>query len=74
MSVNYVSNGEGETIAVQIAISDWEKIKDKYHDVDALDTDLPDWQKNLIDKRLKAIEDDPGSIQDIRGLFEELDK
>jgi hypothetical protein len=74
MSVNYVSNGEGETIAVQIAISDWEKIKDKYLDVDDLDTDLPDWQKELIDKRLKLIEDDPGSVQDIKGLFEELDK
>lgn len=28
----------------------------------------------MIDKRLKAIEDDPESIIDIESLFEELDK
>jgi uncharacterized protein (DUF433 family) len=56
------------------AVLAWVKIKDKYPDVDDIDMDLPDWQKDLIDKRLKAIEDDPGSIKDIESLFEELDK
>ena len=74
MSVNYLSDSAGETIAVQISIDDWKKIKNKYPDVDDIDGDLPQWQKDMIDKRLKAIEDDPQSIMDIEGLFEELDK
>ena len=36
--------------------------------------DLPQWQKDMIDRRLKAIEDEPESIMDIAGLFYELDK
>ena len=74
MAVNYVSDSSGETIAVQIPISDWKKIKKKYPDVDDLDHKLPEWQKDLIDKRLKAIEEDPSALLDIKGLFEELDK
>ena len=74
MSVNYLSDSTGGTIAVQIPINDWKKIKNKYPDVDDLDNELPQWQKDLIDRRLKAIKDDPRSVQDIEGLFEELDK
>ena len=74
MPVNYVSDSVGDTIAVQIPISDWKKIKDKYPDVDDLDGDLPQWQKDMIDKRMKAIADDPDSVMGIEGLFDELDK
>ncbi len=74
MPVNYLTDSVGETIAVQIPIADWKKIKDKYPDVDDIDGDLPQWQKDMIDKRMQAIEDDPASIMDIEGLFDELDK
>ena len=74
MSVNYVSDDKGETIAVQIPINDWEKIKKKFPGVEIIDNDLPQWQKSMIDKRLKQIENDPGSIMDIEGFFLELDK
>ncbi len=74
MPVNYLSDSAGETIAVQIPIEDWKKIKDKYPDVDDIDGDLPQWQKDMIDKRMQAIEDDPTSVMDIEGLFDELDK
>jgi hypothetical protein len=74
MSVNYVSDSSGETIAVQISIDDWQKIKNKYPDVDSIDGNIPQWQRDMLDKRMKAIQDNPNSIKDIEGLFEELDK
>lgn len=37
MPVNYVSDNSGSTIAVQIPIEDWKRIKSKYPDVDDLD-------------------------------------
>ncbi|NDC42185.1 MAG: addiction module component CHP02574 family protein [Chitinophagia bacterium] len=74
MSVNYVSDSSGETIAVQIPISDWKKIKRKYPDIDDLDDTLPAWQKELMDTRLTAIVEDPSSILDIKGLYDELDR
>jgi hypothetical protein len=74
MSVNYLSDNTGETFAVQIPIDEWKKIKNKYPDVDDIDGDLPQWQKDMIDRRMNAIENDPKSIRDITGLFDELDK
>ena len=36
--------------------------------------DLPRWQKDLIDARLKEIADDPSYLRPIEELFELLDK
>ncbi len=74
MPVNYVSDNSGQTIAVQISIEDWKRIKDKYPDVDELDGPLPEWQKQLIDQRLAAIEQNPDRLKPIDELFSELDK
>jgi len=73
MPVNYVSDNTGSTIAVQIPIEEWKRIKNKYPDVDDLDGDLPDWQKQIIDQRLQAIAGDPNRLRPIEELFEELD-
>jgi hypothetical protein len=74
MSVNYVSDNSGQTIAVQISIEDWKRIKDKYPDVDELDGPLAEWQKQLIDQRLEAIAQNPDRLRPIDELFSELDK
>jgi hypothetical protein len=73
MSVNYLSDSSGNTIAVQISIEDWKRIKDKYPDVDELDGPLPEWQKQLIDKRLEAIAENPDRLRPIDELLNELD-
>ena len=49
MSVQYLSNEKGQVTAVQLPIEEWEMIKIKYPDVDHLDSNLPDWHKQLID-------------------------
>jgi hydrogenase maturation protease len=41
--------------------------------IDDLDGDLPDWQKQLIDQRLQAIAANPGRLRPIGELLEELD-
>lgn len=74
MPVNYVSDNEGSTIAVQISIEDWKRIKDKYPDVDDLGGDLSQWQKQLVDYRLNTIAKNPERLRPVDELFEELDK
>lgn len=73
MSVNYLSDSSGNTIAVQISIEDWKRIKDKYPDVDELDGPLAEWQKQLIDKRLEAIAKNPERLRPIDELLSDLD-
>ena len=74
MSVQYVSDEKGQITAVQLPIKEWEMIKNKYPDVDHIDSVLPQWQKDLIDARLADLKDNPDRIRPISELFEELDK
>jgi len=74
MSVQYLSDEQGHITAVQLPIKEWELIKTKYPDISHLDTELPEWQKNIIDARLADIKNNPDRIRPISELFEELDK
>jgi hypothetical protein len=74
MSLQYLSDENGQIIAVQVPITDWEMLRRKYPEIEAPASDLPDWQKALIDSRLKAIEENPGRILPIDSLLAELDR
>lgn len=73
MSVQYLSNKSGQITAVQVPISEWELIKSKYPDIES-NMSLPEWQIELIDKRLTSIKENPASIRPIAELLEELDR
>jgi hypothetical protein len=73
MSVQYLSNKNGQITAVQVSISEWEFIKRKYPDIES-DLSLPDWQMELIDNRLKSIKENPETLKPIASLLKELDK
>lgn len=74
MSVQYLSDEKGHVIAVQVPIKEWEMIKSKYPDVIDINVELPQWQKDIIDARLRDLQDNPDRIKAISELFEELDK
>ena len=73
MSVQYISDNTGHTTAVIIPIEDWNEIRNKYPDVETIEGELPQWQKDLIDSRLKTIQNNPDSLRPIEEFFEELD-
>lgn len=73
MKLQLLKDGEGKNTGVFIPIQDWTLIKINYPDIDDLDQDIPDWQKQLIDRRLKDIAENPESIRLIEELFTELD-
>ena len=73
MSLQIIQDGNGKPAGVFIPIEDWTLIKSSYPDIDNLSSDIPDWQKQLIDKRLAKISINKNNIKSIDGLFEELD-
>lgn len=73
MKIQVIHDGEGKNTGVFIPMEDWALIKTNYPDIDTLDQDIPEWQKQLLDKRLDAITKKPLSIKSIDELFEELD-
>ena len=57
-----------------LPIEQWDAIRDKYPGIEAITGDLPQWQKDIIDVRLKEIADNPECLRPIEELFEELDR
>jgi len=74
MSIQYLSNENGQITAVQLSIEDWEKIKSVYPNIDNIDFSLPQWHKEILDQRLQAIVEDQKRIKPISKLMSELDK
>ncbi len=70
MDIRFVSDEHGRKVAVQLPIEDWEKIKTIHPDIELLPNDLPEWQKELLDKRMASIEMNPKLILSGEDLFE----
>ena len=73
MRLQVVKDSKGNDSGVFIPMEEWELIKNTYPDVEHLDEEIPEWQKELLDKRLKAIAENPERLRPIEELFEELD-
>lgn len=73
MRLQVIQDGNGKNTGVFIPIEDWTLMKINYPDVDTLDKDIPEWQKQLLDERLEAIAKNPGSVIPIDEFFKELD-
>jgi len=72
--LQYLSDNVGNRTAVVIPIAEWDEMRVKYPDLDTIEGELPQWQKDLLDKRLNKIAKDPQSLRPIEELFDELDK
>jgi hypothetical protein len=73
MSVQYVSDSLGQTTAVLIPIEDWEQLRKKHPDVDELEGDIPQWQKDIIDQRMQLLKDHPEQVTTLEDFLMELD-
>ena len=64
MSINYVSDNNGDTIAVQIPINEWYQLTEKYPDieVDQAEFDIPLLQKEEILRRKKYYDQNPDEL------------
>lgn len=70
MSVNpqYTYDNDGNPVGVFLSISDWNKIVEDLH------TEIPEWQKKLIDLRLQEYQSNPSQMENAEAFFAELDR
>jgi hypothetical protein len=61
---------QGMPMGVFIPMKVWESVKFQYPDIESFDTDLPQWEKEFIDRRLKMVKHHPERLQPIETLFE----
>lgn len=74
MKLQILEDGLGNKTGVFVPIEDWNIIKNNYPDIETLDLDIQQWEKDLIDLRLNAIEKNPERLRPISKLLEELHK
>lgn len=72
MKLQVLQDNQGRPTGVFVPMEDWTLIKTNYPDVENLDTDIPQWEKEMIDSRLEAIAQNPERLKPISGLIEEL--
>ena len=58
MPLQYLKNSNGETVAVQIPIEEWNNITEKHADIE----ELHNWQKKIIDTRLEEFKNHPENV------------
>ena len=74
MKLQVLQDDTGKPTGIFVPMDDWALIKNNYPDIENLDKEIPQWEKDIIDSRLDAIAKDPDSLKPISGLIEELRK
>ena len=72
MKLQILKDNFGNQTGVYVPIQDWTLIKKNYPDIESLEPELPQWEKDLINSRLEAIAQNPERLKPIESLFEEL--
>jgi len=63
---------QGMPMGVFIPIQSWNKLVILYPDIETLDTNLQQWEKDFIDKRLDMAQRYPERLKPVEMLFESL--
>jgi hypothetical protein len=72
MKLQVLEDINGKQTGIFVPMDDWTLIKRNYLDIDDLDQELPVWEKELIDDRLKSIKENPKRLRPINELLTEL--
>ncbi len=53
MSLQYISDNDGQTTGVFIPIQEWNDLKNKFKGLEGDNINIPQWQKDLVRERIK---------------------
>ena len=73
MKLQEIKGSDGKSAGVFITMEDWIVIKSNYPDVDSLDKEIPEWQKNILEERKAMIDKDSSELRPISELLRILD-
>lgn len=73
MNLQYISDSKGQTTGVFIPINDWNELKMKYKDIEIDGNDIPQWQKEIVSKRLKDYRNAPELAMDFDSALDNLE-
>lgn len=74
MNLQYITDSNGQTTGVFIPINEWNDLKSKLGDIDRASTDVPDWHKEIVRKRMELYKNDPGQSIDFDEAIGDIEK
>ena len=74
MNLQYITDSNGQTTGVFIPIKEWNDLKDKFQDIDQEGTDVPEWHKEIVRKRMELYKNDPGQAMDFDAAMDDIEK
>lgn len=72
MTPQFTYDTAGRPIGVFMPIEDWDKIKSRYLELE--NNDLPEWQKEILDKRMQLLAENPGAITSLDEFLKEMNE
>ena len=74
MNLQILKDNLGNQTGVFVPMEDWKIIKTNYPDIETIDSDLSQAEKDFIDARLYIANKHPERLKPINELFNELNK
>ena len=63
---------QGTPMGVFIPMQSWNNLIFQYPDIEVLDTELPQWEKDFIDKRLDMVQRYPEHLKPLEMLLKSI--
>lgn len=64
MNLQYISDNKGKTTGVYIPIEEWNALINKYKEIETETLIIPDWQKEIVQKRIADYKKNPDNVID----------
>jgi len=74
IKVQYISDSSGKTTGVFIPIDEWVVLKKQYGVEGEELGDVPDWQREEVDKRLTSYLSNPSRVSDFDQSIREIER
>lgn len=74
MNLQYITDGNGLTTGVFIPIKEWNDIKTKFKDIDQEGLEVPEWQKEIVRKRMELYRNNPDQALDFDTALDDIEK
>jgi len=74
MNLQYISDSTGQTTGVFIPIKEWNELRAKYKGIEQNELSIPNWHKEIIEKRMKDYKENPNDVYDFEETMNDIEK
>ena len=73
MNIQVINDSSGNATGVFIPYSEWIELKNKYKELEHLEmNDIPEWHKDILDKRLAEYKSNPDNTENFDIACEDI--